>query len=398
MTEVLPKADERLKRFQAVFGENGGDFYPGNVGISRTAQAVCHEMMSLTDPVLYDYFAAWDKRRENERKPLGVEFALVQNGQWEAAWALAQLHYDQFLKEEAKTKRRLGKGHHLCNLALVGREIGSPTLTRHYAMLSSAGDVYWEHRDPDLQYGGYAVTMLEQFESHRQQQAWREKIRSNLKQIPADKPLYLESFLASRWFSDDYAQQFNTLAEVERRGGRPFVEVLLDAVEHPDGASPTTTGARFEAAAGLLLSATPGFEVDSARRTTDEQVDLVVIYTPDRLAQLGLEPGCGLAECKASSGKVDVSELRDFGAKCLFHRVRFGILVARAGITGGKVTPDDLFNEPKYAELTRRRFQIDGLTLLVVDISQLRDKSRELRGLHDELQADYRQLVFGPVR
>jgi hypothetical protein len=30
---------------------------------------------------------------------------------------------------------------------------------------------------------------------------------------------------------------------------------------------------------------------------------------------------------------------------------------------------------------TRRRFQVDGLTLLVLDMSHLRERSRELRGL-----------------
>jgi hypothetical protein len=110
-----------------------------------------------------------------------------------------------------------------------------------------------------------------------------------------------------------------------------------------------------------------------------------------------LEAGCGLVECKSSAGKVGASELRDFGAKCLFHRVKFGILIARAGITGGTVNPHRLFKQPQNAELTRRRFQIDGLTLLVLDISQIRGKSRDLRGLLDDLRADYRQLVFGPV-
>lgn len=388
---------ELLTQFQTLFGQKGGDVYPGNVGVSRTAQGVCHEIVKLPDPILYDYFDAWNAHPEEARKPHNVAFWLLRNGQWEGAWALAQLHYDQVLKQEVKIKSRLHKGHPLCNLAIVAREIGSPTLTRHYALLSSAGDIYWKHKEPQLQHGGYAPTMLEQFESHRQQQAWREKVGANLATHSTDTPLYLESFLAARWFSDTYSQHFQNLAEVANHEAKPFVEVLLDAVENPGTVSTTTTGARFEAAAGLLVSATPGFELDSARRATDEQVDLVVVYTPERLAQLGLEPGSGLVECKASSGKVNVSELRDFGAKCLFHRVRFGILVARAGITGGDVAASDLFKEPQNAELTRRRFQVDGLTILVLDISQLRGRSRELRGLLDELRTDYRQLVFGPV-
>jgi hypothetical protein len=390
-------ANDLLSRFFAVFGEKGGDLYPGNVGESRTASPVCHEIMALSEPLLYDYFVAWETRGSEGRQPWHIESRLLQVGQWEGAWALAQLHYDQFLKQEVRNKTRLHKGHPLANLAIVAREIGSPTLTRHYALLSSAGDIYWKHVEPHLQHGGYAPTMLEQFESSRQQQAWREKVGAGPAMRATATPLYLESFLGARWFSDSYSKHFKNLAEVVDHDGKPFVEVLLAAVESPGSASSTATGARFEAAAGLLVSATPGFEVDSARKTTDEQVDLVVVYTPERLAQLGMEPGGGLLECKASSGKVDVSELRDFGAKCLFHRVRFGILVARAGITGGDVSAPDLFKEPQNAELTRRRFQADGLTILVLDISQLRSRSRELRGLLDDLRTDYRKLVFGPV-
>ena len=40
---------------------------------------------------------------------------------------------------------------------------------------------------------------------------------------------------------------------------------------------------------------------------------------------------------------------------------------------------------------------MDGLTLLVLDISHLRGKSWELRGVLDELRSDYRRLVFGDV-
>jgi hypothetical protein len=393
----MPDNTELLKQFQAVFGDKGGDIYPSNVGVGRTAHGICQEIMKLPDPELYEYFDAWNSHAEEVRKPHNVAFWLLRNGQWEGAWALAQLHYDQLLKQEIKVKKRLHKGHPLCNLAIVAREIDSPTLARHYAMLSSAGDIYWMHEDPHLRHGGYAPTYLERFESSNQQQAWRQKVETDLKAYATATPIYLEPFLAGRWFSDAYSQQFIRLAEMEKHGARPFVEVLLDAVENPGSAPPTTTGARFEAAAGLLMSSTPGFEVDSARKTTDEQVDLVVVYTPERLAQLGLEPGCGLVECKSSAGPVSVSELRDFGAKCLFHRVEFGILVARAGVTGRQAKTEDLFKDLQHAELTRRRFQVDGLTLLVLDITHLRGKSRELRGLVEELRADYRELVFGPV-
>src|SRR5262249_23206260 len=171
-----------------------------------------------------------------------------------------------------KAKKRVHKGHPLCNLAIVARAIGSPTLTHHYAMLSSAGDIYWKHQEPHLQHGGYAPTMLEQFESHQQQRAWREKIENDLKSIPTDKPWYLESFLAARWFSEPYAQHFMNRA----------------------GWKSTEAGHSLK----CCSIATPGFEVDSARKTTEEQVDLVVIHTPELTRRAGslapeIEAGVG---------------------------------------------------------------------------------------------------------
>ena len=66
--------DELLKQFYAVFGNKGGDVYPGNVGISRTAQAVCHEMMNLPDPVLYDHFLAGTTAVKMNVDHLGLSF------------------------------------------------------------------------------------------------------------------------------------------------------------------------------------------------------------------------------------------------------------------------------------------------------------------------------------
>lgn len=387
--------DEKLKQFYSAFGQNGGDHLPGNVGAGRTIFTLCQEIMKACScedaPELYDYFVKWDQRQDG-RNPYGVEQWLLGSGQWEGAWALAQLHYDQLLKYEARSGDRVHKGHPLCSLALVGRTINSPTLIRQYAMLSSAGDVYWEHEIPHLQHGGFAPTILEQYESHNEQFRWREKVRQILASIADKPPLYLEQFLARRWFSDAHLQHLSNLEYVRKCGGKPFVEVLLDAVENPTGVTSTATGVRFEAASGLLLSSTPGFEVDAARKTTDEQVDLVIRYTPEPWASIGLEQGCGLVECKSSKGPVTSAELRNFGAKCSFHRVHFGILFARAGTTGGR----ERFKEPGEAELVRRRFLLDGLTILVLDMSQMRDRCRELRGLADELARDYRELVFGP--
>lgn len=120
----------------------------------------------------------------------------------------------------------------------------------------------------------------------------------------------------------------------------------------------------------------------------------MVRYERDRLAVLPLAPGPGLIECKSSGNKIAVHELRDFGGKCQFHRVSFGVMVALANITGSDKT---VFSDLQYAELVRRRFLADGLTILVLDLSKLLLRAREMRCLQEPLTDDHDFLVFGPI-
>jgi len=81
---------------------------------------------------------------------------------------------------------------------------------------------------------------LEQFESDEQQEVFRNRVRSQMATIDADRirPLYLEAFLAARSFGDVYANRITDLAFVRGRASRPFSEVLLNAIENPDDAIP----------------------------------------------------------------------------------------------------------------------------------------------------------------
>ncbi|MDQ3581967.1 MAG: restriction endonuclease [Pseudomonadota bacterium] len=390
----MKSTDELKREFQHIFGTRGGAVSPGNVGQSRRIVDLIREIMNRTEPLLFDYFVEWDGKPHGTAA-LDMAIRLAQIGQWEGAWALAQLHYDQCIKQEATKGRRVHKGHPLCNIALLARLVGSPALHRHYALMSCASDVCWEHEDLDLANGGLSATLLEQFESRTSLDHWLMSVRERVLRSQAAGsvlPIHPDSFVAGRWFTETLAEHVYRFSTIANHDHRRLADTLLDSLEQ-DVPNDTTTakGTRFEAAVGLLLAGTPGFEVDASRKAPDSQTDLVVRYERDRLARLDLPGASGLVECKAEKGPIGADQLRGFGAKCQFHRVSFGILVARAGMTGSFAP----FANPQAADLARRRFQLDGVTILTLSIEHLRGRATELRGLQEPLFEDHQRLVFG---
>jgi hypothetical protein len=393
MATVTPILDS----FRQLFGNQPDGCDAASVGHCQESPHIvtlCREAMGRPTAELYDYFEDWDKSAD-ERRPYAIEQILALNGRWEAAWSIARLHIDQIMKRELVTGTRLvQKGHPFCNAALVGRAIRGSALVRHYGQLSSAGDLYRAAGNGPVAHG-LAPVLLEPYESRRRHEEWRDDVRQRMSKVNANQPLFLEAYLAGRWFHGAHRDRVVGMAPMTAGQPSSFVEVLLDkAINWSDPKNTTAQGTLFEAAAGLLLSATPGFTVYSCRSNKDEQIDLVVRYEPDAIAPPCLPMGYGLVECKAEETAVNSPTLREFGAKCQFHRVQFGILVARSGIKGAKTVFQDL----TAAELVRRRFLSDGLTLLVLNLDDLGGgQDRELRGLHDALFDDYQELVFGQI-
>jgi len=145
-----------LTRFRAFFGERGGDQVPGNTGEGRHLSHLCREALFDPNPVLFEYYEDWHSRPDTT--PLVVANRLVQIGMREAAWNVVQLHFDQTQKIEARDGVRLHKGDPACGMAILGQVLGSNALVRHHALLSSAGDIYWEHQNADLRIGGLGPT------------------------------------------------------------------------------------------------------------------------------------------------------------------------------------------------------------------------------------------------
>ena len=164
-----------LTRFKAYFGQRGGNRLPGNTGEGRQLSHLCKEALSDPNPALFEYYADWHSRPDST--PLFAANHLVQIGMREAAWNVAQLHFDQTQKMEAQDGVRRHKGDPACGMAILGQILRSDALVRHHALLSSAGDIYWEHQIPDLTNGGLAPTIMEAFESESMHNRWRDQVR-----------------------------------------------------------------------------------------------------------------------------------------------------------------------------------------------------------------------------
>ena len=397
MTTALNLVEE----FTGLFGKPPNGYNP-EVGHCRTSPRIvelCREAMNRPSPELFGYFEEWDKSQDC-LKPYNIERHLADAGRWEAAWSVARLHVDQVAKQErTKGKREIFKGHPLCNVALVGDALRCRALVQYYGQLSSAGDLYRAAGGGSTD-RGLGPVLLEPYESWKRHDEWRQDVETTLANFDPSQPLFLEAFVAARWFRRAHRKAIIDLAESAQDKPVSFTELLLETAascgeeDKAMKSGPTKHGTLFEAATGLLLSATPGFTVYPCRWDKDEQIDLIVRYESDRLAPPCLPIGYGLVECKAEWDAVDSATLRDFGTKCLFHRVQFGILIAKKGITGA----GSVYTDPRGAELVRRRFLTDGLTLLVLDIDKLSGSpDRDLRGLHDALFDDYQELAFGRI-
>ncbi|HEV3192420.1 MAG TPA: hypothetical protein VGY54_18040, partial [Polyangiaceae bacterium] len=150
-------------------------------------------------------------------------------------------------------------------------------------------------------------------------------------------------------------------------------------------------GTLFEAAAGLVLAVTPGFEVRGAVDDPASQTDLLASYRTDAIVNASLPEGYALIECKYQERAVGSSLVRELGARCLIHGAKLGVLVVRERIAGD----DNARNALAAAQLERRRLLPHGVHILVVSADDLREASRELRGLEPILREDYEVLCFG---
>lgn len=284
-------------------------------------------------------------------------------------------------------------------MALIGRELGSSSLQRHYATLSSIGDLDFSAENNTigepmqwLNDGGFGPTLVEQFESFDEHAQFRKVVELQMKTFKSNR-LHLEAFLAARWFEGKHRDSVLDCAPLNDRE-TSFIDKLL--AKASNSGVTAKQGTLFEAAAGLVLSTTPGFTIDSAREETDSQIDLVFRFQPDKLFPFELPTSFGLVECKHHEKNVGAKDIRDFGAKCLFNSVKIGVLVAKKGLTGGKNATLDQ-SEITHAKLARRRWLQQGVTLLTVSEEDLKVAQFNLRGLGDALYRDWKQLVIGQV-
>lgn len=341
-------------------------------------------------PLLYD----WLESVAEQQSLLDRGLRLAAAGWHEAAYWLLFTRYDQTRKRERAGNATLHKGAVLHDIALLCCQLRWLAQACYFAWLATLADVLWEHRLPRLHTGGAALHLLSQFESITDIERWREYFRKN---VPGSRPIHAEALLASTWFPEGQRKRVLTHGLVSRQRNAVFEKYLLQRAnpeertqhrrEPARGRRSDERGDLFEAAVGLALARTPGFRVTSAVSDNDEQVDLLLRLVPQQGATV-VSSGYALIECRCKTDSVGAPELREFAAKCLIHRVSIGIIASWTGITGGR----DAF---RAAQLTRRRFLVEGMDLLVIDANDLRDALDSSTALASALLRDFEVLRFG---
>ena len=141
----------------------------------------------------------------------------------EAAWNVAQLHFDQTQKKEALDGVRRHKGDPLCGMAIVG-QIRRFTLARPSPRTADKRGRYLleNTKTTRLVNGGLGPTIMEAYESDIRHHQWRTNMRRRNATIATDQPRYLEPFLL-RWFGQAYWDLFLDVALVAgRQAGSRF--------------------------------------------------------------------------------------------------------------------------------------------------------------------------------
>jgi len=372
----------------------GGNNFRIDGDLSRIPEIAAHAF-EQTCPTAFKWFR---EREADFFKTHDVVTALAQLH--ESAWSLANLFYDQTLKESASRRKRLNLAHPAFGIAQLAQRLGHVAGQRHYSMIAQLGDVLGE--EPAYRAGAFYLLSnrwggkkTEEFISQAGVNAsrwntlptnttasWPEPHR------PGD-PIYPEALLAVDWLK---SRGGTILDCAQILDGRPFVSVLLGEAEKAAAEKNTAKqGALFEAAVGLLLSVTPGFEVRGAFADASCQTDILALYRNDEFCEASLPEGYLLAECKHWDRPVDVQVIREFATRLRIGRHSMGLIVTKDGITG-----ETNLSAKADAELVRHDLLVrDGIHMLSLSLAEIRDDVYGLRGLESVLKRDLEFLRFG---
>jgi hypothetical protein len=368
---------------------------PAESGNVTQIPEIAAQAFAEEQPVEIDWFLA---REKGDPRTHGEVMKLA--GLHETAWSLAQLFYDQTLKLSAQRKERVNLAHPAFGVVQLSSRLRHMSADLHYAMIAQLADVLGEPED----YRAGAFHMLSnrwgrsrtlEFIQEAQENAARwntEPAQSNIswpKPNRSGVPIYPEALLAAYWMPT-HKEMILACAPIER--GITFVAALLGAAEKAAAEKKTTlAGTLFEAAAGLLLSVTPGFTVRGGRKDPSSQTDLVALYLRDAFCEAYLPEGYALVECKHWAEAVDVQVVREFSTRLRTGRHALGILVTLNGLKGEKNK-----GALEAAELVRHDLMVrDGIYMLALSKSDFIDQARALRGLEGALREDLEQLRFG---
>jgi hypothetical protein len=375
------EVEEAAKSLEAILGAASAEkLREIDVSASKSLELVARAAFKNSLPTEFAWF---DEREKRAPRTQDIARAFLAASWNQTAWSLEQLHYDQILKQSIVEKAGRNLGHPLFGIAQVAWLLGHESAARHYSALALIGDLVFHPRG----FRGAAPHMLANLSDWSVVNVLQKKIANACEDARGShNPIHPEAVLASTWIGGKRAETIQQLAPAT--DARPFLQILLDQAE--TATKDTEKGTCFEAAAALLFSATPGFEVLGSREDVSSQTDTVVLYRGEPFNRAVLPEGYAFVESKYRKDSISAAIVREFGGRCSNRHVNLGILITKTKITGSE---DE--SGLRDAERERHDFLAKGVHILVLTVEDLRGMARNLRGLEWPLRQDLERLRFG---
>jgi hypothetical protein len=276
------------------------------------------------------------------------------------AQAIFHSLYDQMLKYQEETDRRVHKGMPLIWISDYHARLGHPALSKRYLLLSTCEDAIRDKGEiPAETTGVYFRAVWRYGMSHHELARYAKAIwdLSQNNPVEARYPEWVLQEIGNEWITEYPSASEILKYKVSTR----YVRQLLGLLGSGDGK-------HLERLAHYILESMPGCRAYMRKRSHSTDYDVVCTFegpNDDFRLELGRY---FIGECKDWNDPADFSAIAKFCRVLDSVKCRFGILFSREGITGTGKTKD------AERELVKV-FQDRGMVIIVITKKDLQEIS-----------------------